>query len=274
MKRVLVAIGIASMLGAACGGAPGSGSNASASPGIGGAARADLAPTGRLRLAFPASPPFLGQQDPQSGKWKGLAITMGNALAAQLGVSLVPIQSPGPAQTYQALQSGSVDVALAQLQLKPDGVSSTGAVVSVEHTFLVRADSALKSVADVDRQGIKIGGVGSEGHTAILGSRLQHAQLVRFNSDAQGLAALAAGQIDAYASGRFALVDMSSQIPGSRILDGSFFTPMLAFATLSSRSTGAAFLNTFAVSELSTGQVQRDIDAIVARPGVVAGPPA
>jgi polar amino acid transport system substrate-binding protein len=216
----------------------------------------------------------LGQQDPQSGKWKGLAITMGNALAAQLGVSLVPIQSPGPAQTYQALQSGSVDVALAQLQLKPDGVSSTGAVVSVEHTFLVRADSALKSVADVDRQGIKIGGVGSEGHTAILGSRLQHAQLVRFNSDAQGLAALAAGQIDAYASGRFALVDMSSQIPGSRILDGSFFTPMFAFATLSSRPTGAAFLNTFAASELSTGEVKRDIDTIVARPGVIAGPPA
>jgi polar amino acid transport system substrate-binding protein len=216
----------------------------------------------------------LGQQDPQSGKWKGLAITMGNALAAKLGVSLVPTQDGSPNQTYQALQAGNVDVVLAQLQLKPDGVSSTGAVVSVEHTFLVSAGSALKSVADADRQGVRIGAVGGEGHTTFLASHLQHAQLVKFTSDAQGLAALAGGQIDAYASGRFALVDMSSQVPGSRILDGSFFTPMLAFATLSSRSTGAAFLNTFAVSELSTGQVQRDIDAIVARPGVVAGPPA
>jgi polar amino acid transport system substrate-binding protein len=197
---------------------------------------------------------------------------MGNALAKRLGVSLVPVQNGGPDQTYGALQSGNVDVVLAPLQLKPDGVSSTSAVVSVEHTFLVRADSALKSAADVDRQGVRVGGVGGEGHTAFLASHLQHAQLVKFASDAQGLAALAAGQIDAYASGRFALVDMASQVPGSRILDGTFFTPMLAFATLSSHSIGAAFLNTFAASELSSGEVKRDIDAIVARPGVLAGP--
>jgi polar amino acid transport system substrate-binding protein len=182
------------------------------------------------------------------------------------------MQASGPNQAYQALQSGSVDVVLAPMQLKPDYALSTGAVVSVEHTFLVRGGSSLKSVADVDRPGIKVGAAGGEGHTAFLASHLQHAQLVQFAGDAQGLTALAAGQIDAYANGRFALVDMSSQVAGSRILDGSFFTPMFAFATLSSRSIGATYLNTFAASELSSGAVQRDIDAVVARPGVLAGP--
>lgn len=271
MRRVLGAVA-AVMLGVACGGATSSGGS---TPTAMAAARAELAPSGQLRMGFPSGPPFLGNQDPSSGRWKGLAITLGNALAKSLGVSLVPTQYPDAPSTYQALVAGKVDVVFAQLappQQMPNGVNSTGAVVSVQHTFLVRADSSLQSVSQVDSQGIRVGSNASDGHTGFLTSHLQHAHLIKMSSDDAGLAALSSGQIDAWADGRFALPDLATELPGSRILDGSFFTPMFAFSMLQARSDAATYLNAFVQSELSSGAVKHDIDQAVGKPGVLAGP--
>lgn len=273
MKDRLVLLGVASLLLAACAGGGGS-TTAASSPSASAGVRADLAPTGRLRLGFPAAPPFLGQKDPGSGQWKGLAIAIGEDLANRLGVPLAPTQYPGPPPTYQALQSGQVDVVFAQVQLKPADVSSTGVVVSVQHSFLVKANAPLSNVGDVDRNGIKVGSNATEGHTPILAAQLKHAKLVQFNSTESGIAALAAGQIDAWADGSAALASVSAQIPGSRILDGSFFTPMFAFETRSSHTDGVAFLTSFAASQLASGAIKQDIDSTVGKPGVLAGAPA
>ena len=270
MKDSLVLFGVASVFLAACaggGGTPSAGSSPSASAAV----RADLAPTGQLRLGFPAQPPFLGQKDPSSGQWKGLAIAIGEALAKSLGVPFAPTQYAGPPLAYQALQSGQVDVAFAQVQLKPGGVSSTGVIVSVQHSFLVKASSSFSNVADIDRAGIKVGSNAMEGHTPILAMQLKHAKLVQFNSTGAGIAALAAGQIDAWADGRVGLEGASTQVPGSRILDGSFFTPMFAFETQSSHTDGISFLDSFAATQLSSGAIQLDIDKIIGKPGVLPG---
>lgn len=270
MKHRLVVLGVALLFAAACAGGGGS-TIAGSSPSASAAVRADLAPTGQLRLGFPAQPPFLGQKDPSSGQWKGLAIAIGEALAKSLGVPLSPTQFAGPPLAYQALQSGQVDVAFAQVQLKPGGVSSTGVIVSVQHSFLVRASATLSTVADIDRDGIKVGSNAMEGHTPILAAQLKHAKLVQFTTTGAGVAALAAGQIDAWADGRAALEGVSAQIPGSRVLDGSFFTPMFAFEAQASHTDGVAYLDSFAATQLSSGAIKQDIDTIVGKPGVLAG---
>ena len=270
MKHPLVLFGVVLLFLAACASGGGS-TTAGSSPSASAAVRADLAPTGRLRLGFPAQPPFLGQKDPSSGQWKGLAIATGEALAKSLGVPLAPTQFGGPPLAYQALQTGQIDVAFAQVQLKPGGVSSTGVIVSVQHSFLVRANVTFGNVADIDRDGIKVGSNAMEGHTPILAARLKHAKLVQFTSTGAGIAALAAGQIDAWADGRTALEGMSAQIPGSRVLDGSFFTPMFAFETQTSHTDGVAYLDSFAASQLSSGAIKQDIDTIIGKPGVLAG---
>ena len=267
MRPVLVALAVM-IVGVACGGAA---TSAGATPSAAAAAKAELAPTGHLRLGFPAAPPFIGNQDPSSGQWKGLAITLGDALAKSLGVPMVPTQYPDPLTTYEALESGKVDVVLAQLQVRPDGVGGSGAALSVQHSFLVKGDSSLHSVSDVDRQGIRIGSNATDGHTPFLASHLMHAQLVRLSSDDTGLAALVSGQIDAWADGRFALTDMTSQLPGSRILDGSFLTPMFAFSTESAHANAATYLNAFVAAQLASGAITQDIATIVGKPGVLAG---
>ncbi|UCH53265.1 MAG: ABC transporter substrate-binding protein, partial [Pseudomonadota bacterium] len=48
-------------------------------------ARAALAPTGKLRVAF-FSAPIYGVKDPATGNLKGLGIDLGSGLAKRLGV--------------------------------------------------------------------------------------------------------------------------------------------------------------------------------------------
>lgn len=267
MRPVLVALAVV-IVGVACGGAAPS---ADSTPSAAAVAKAELAPSGQLRLGFPAAPPFIGNQDPSSGQWKGMAITLGNALAKSLGVRMVPTQYPDPITTYQALESGKVDVVLAQLQVRPDGVGGSGPALSVQHTFLVKGDSPLHSVSDADAQGIRIGSNAGDGHTPFLASHLMHAQLIKFSSDDAGLGALASGKIDAWADGRFALTDLTNHLPGSRILDGSFLTPMFAFSTVSAHTDGAKYLTAFVAAQLANGAIKQDIDTIVDKPGVLAG---
>ena len=269
MRTILVIVGAVLMLGTACGNAPaGSSSGSSGSQTAG--ARADLAPTGKLRLGFPAAPPFLGQQDAGSGRWNGLAISLGNDLAEKLGVSLAPVQYPDPGSAYAALMSGEVDLVFAPIEAKPGGTVGTTAVISVEHTYLVRSGSTLQSVSDVDRQDIKIGSAAGSPHTAFLASHLAHAQLVPFPTDADAVAALAAGHIDAYANVRFALAGLMAKVPASRMLTGSFFSAGFGFVTLSKHDKAGAYLDSFAGSQLSGGQVEQLIQAL-GKPGVVAG---
>lgn len=273
MNRIFTLLGIASILVAGCGAAGSPGAETGPTPDRTVAVRADLAPTGPIRLGFPAAPPFLGQQDPSSGQWKGLAITLGEAMATKLGVGVVPTPYADPGKVYQALLAGDVDVVLAQLQVKPATATGTGAVISLEHSYLVGSGSPLASASDVDRPGIRVGSVQGSPHTAFLASHLQHAQLVQFGSSTEALAALAAGKIDAYADVRFALIGLARLAPGSRVVSGSFFTPGLGLVTLSVHSVGEAFLGSFVASELAAGDVQRAVQAI-GMPGLVVGPAA
>jgi polar amino acid transport system substrate-binding protein len=270
VRTIVVIVGLVSMLGAACGGTAASGSSTSSSPNPAAVARADLAPTGQLRLGFPAAPPFLGQQDPGSGQWKGVAISLGNALAASLGVTLAPVQYPDPGAAYQAVESGKVDIVLAPIQGKPDRTTSSQAVLSLEHTYLVTSHSSLQSVSDVDVQGIRVGSAEGSPHTAFLASNLKHAQLIPFPTDADAVAALAAGHIDAYANVRFALAGLMGKVPGSRMLNGTFLSAGFGFVISSQHAKGSAYLNSFVASELSGGQLEQQIQAL-GKPGVLAG---
>jgi len=199
-----------------------------------------------------------------------VAISLGNALAARLGVTLAPVQYADAGAAYQALESGKVDIVLAPIQAKPDGTSSTQAVLSLEHTYLVRSNSPLQSVSDVDSQGIKVGSAEGSPHTAFLANHLQHAQLIPFPTEADALAALAVGKIDAYANVRFALAGLMAKVPGSRMLNGTFFSAGFGFVTSSMHAKGSAYLNSFVASELSGGQLEQLVHAL-GKPGVLAG---
>src|SRR4249920_2263257 len=74
--------------------------------------RAELAPTGTLRVAVFTGNPVLGTRDKASGEVSGTTATMGRALAAQAGVPARIIEYSAIAKLVEDAKTGEWDIAV------------------------------------------------------------------------------------------------------------------------------------------------------------------
>jgi polar amino acid transport system substrate-binding protein len=257
MQTTCLGLGLVAGLVAACGS-----STASSTTGAGTmtAVIADLAPTGQLRVGIPASPPVLATKDPATGELHGIAVDLGTALAQRLSVAFTPVIYPTPPQVLAALQSGAVDVAV--LPAMPETtrvVPLTAPFLAIPHTLMVRDGSPFRTVADVDHAGVRIASEKGSGHTKVLATVLKQAQLIQADSEAAALQLLTSGAADAYASGRFALLDDLKTLTGYHLLDDDFFVARQAMAVAPSKHAGFNFLTSFVEQAKASGTVQQAI---------------
>ena len=264
-RSALFASAVASMLATGCGGASGVPIPApSASSGVAAApadpvavARADLAPTGKVRVAI-FGPPVVGSKD-ASGQINGVAVAVGAQLGAKLGSEVVTeiYDSPMAAIKDQA----KWDVLFIPSNATPEvaaALAYTAPLMLIPHTFLV-SDPAIRVVTDLDRPTVRIATEGS--HVAQVHATLPLAQVIPLEN-AESLSRLKAGTVDAFAQGRFVLLDaLKGQPAGYHVLDGSFFTATLAIGIGKDRTAGLAWLKGFVEAERSSGALQRIIDA-------------
>jgi polar amino acid transport system substrate-binding protein len=79
-------------------------------------------------------------------------------------------------------------------------------------------------------------------------------------SDTDGLAMLKAGQVDAFADGRFSMPEDMAQVPGSRILTEDFTTGRVGAAVTKGHAVGLAYLTELIEELKASGAVQQAID--------------
>lgn len=246
----------------ACGSSANTGASSTQSPpGPPAAVLADLAPSGRLRVAV--HPPFLAQKDPATGEVKGIAVDMANALAARLGVPMDIVEVDEVPQILSGAGAGKWDIAF--LPINPataQALDVTAPYMLVGHTLVVRADSPLHSVSDADKPGNRIASGKEAGHTPPLAAYLKQAQLIKVDDDdTAAIDMLKSGHVDAYANGRFILLKEASQDASLRVLDGDFFVAKLGVGVPKGHGTGLAYLTQFVEQMKSSGTVQMAIDA-------------
>lgn len=248
----------------ACGGGGSTARTASPSANrVPAAVLAELAPTGKLRVALTEQPPAVAKSDQATGSLSGIGVDFGRALAAQLGVPFTPLGFPNPGAALAAVVAGSADLAVVPLvAVQQPSLSATTPIFVIQHTYMVRADSPLQSVEDIDRAGVRVATVTSDGHTPFLVSHLTHARLVQVASDKIGLDDLRAGQVDAFAGGRFGLAGDLGQVSGARLLTGSFFNAQIGIAASNGHADASAFLQDFVNQEVSSGAIQTSINAL------------
>jgi polar amino acid transport system substrate-binding protein len=224
-----------------------------------------LAPTGNLRVAvYPGSPTSM-VKDAASGETRGVTWELGQALAARLGVPFEPVVFPRPAEVIEGLKSGGADITFTNASpARARDVDFTPPLLSIEQGFLVPAGSKLEKAGEVDRPGMRVGvstGSTSEG---VLTREAKHLTLLRAPTLKEAAAMLSAGKLDAYATNKAILSELSDQLPGSRILEGRFGLEHLALGIPKGREAGMAYLRQFAEEAVADGSVQR----AVARAGV------
>jgi polar amino acid transport system substrate-binding protein len=238
------------------------------------AARADLAPTGKLRAGINLGNVILAQKDPATGKFRGVAIDLTRELARRLEVpvEIAPYQSVGA--MVDAAKTGAWDIAFMGSDPAREGeITFTAAYVELDATYLVPAGSPLRAVADVDRDGVRVAAPARANYELFLTRSLKHAQLVRGEDAGAAFDLLVSGKVEALAGLTQQLFGLAGKLPGSRVLEGRFLGVQQSMATPKGRDAGARYLRGFVEEAKASGLVAKALEKTKAR-GVSVAPQA
>jgi polar amino acid transport system substrate-binding protein len=218
-----------------------------------------MAPTGKLRVGINFGNALLTSKD-ANGTPGGIAVDLGRELARRLNVSMEIISFNSAGALADGAKTRAWDVAF--LGSDPDRageIDFTAAYLEIDTTYLVPAGSPLRTIADVDRDGVRISVSERSAYDLFLTRDLKRAKLVRAPSPNASIDLFFAEKLDALAALRPILVDVAASHPGTRILDGSFTVVQQAVGTLKGRDAGAKYLREFVEDVKASGFVAKTI---------------
>lgn len=223
----------------------------------------DLAPDGVLRVAFIGSNPTQGKVDAQSGAVSGMAVDLARELGRQLGIPVAITPLANARAVLESVKSNAADLGF----LAFDATRATEVDFSQVYalgwsTYAVATGSAIKSVADVDRAGVRAAANAGDSPDLFLTRALKQATLKHVaNTDTgEALRLLTAGEIDAYATNRQRLVELAATTPGIRVLPDNFFAVEQAMIVPKGSAAGLALVNRFLNEMRGTGFIKQAID--------------
>jgi polar amino acid transport system substrate-binding protein len=216
----------------------------------------------------------LATRDSTSGALSGVAVDLGRDLGKRVGVpvELVAFESAG--KMFDAVKAGAWDIAfLAVDPGRADQIDFTAPYIEIEGTYLVPAGSSLLAIADVDREGIRIGVSSGSAYDLFLSRNIEHAELIRAPDPDGAFQLILAGKVDVVAGVRQHLLANVKKLPGSRVFDGRFMAIQQALGIVKGRNAGAKYLREFIEDVKASGLVARAIEKAGVR-GVSVAPPA
>lgn len=227
--------------------------------------RQALAPTGALRVGVYPGSPTSWVKDPKTGESVGIALDLGKALAKRLNVPVQVVEFDRVAQVLDALKDGKVDLTFTNATaVRAKDMDFTPPMVRLELGYLVVGSSPLMSVTEVDQAGIRVGVSQGSSSQGVLTQTFKQAKVVPADSLAKAQAMLNAKQIDAFATNKGILFEMSDTLPGSRVMEGRWGLENLAIAVPKGRDAGGAFVQSFAKDMAQNG----DLDKAIRRSGL------
>jgi polar amino acid transport system substrate-binding protein len=228
----------------------------------------DLAPAGPLRVAVDATNAALAAKDAASGEWQGVYPDLARALARRLGVPVAFVEYESIVERDAPAAAGAWDVA-SESRLEAAAARGWAAAVpylDLDNTLVVGPDSAIRSVADMDRPGVRIGVLTGTAPEQNLSRLVQQAEVVRTATVAELVPLLRAGRVDALASNRSIVLAFAAQVPGARVLADRYAVTQQRLVLAPGRAAaGLALASAVTREALASGQIR----AAIERSGVV-----
>ncbi len=222
------------------------------------ATRAALAPSGKLRVGVYTGSPTSMIKDPASGEARGVAYELGRELAQRLGVPFDPVVYPRLAEVLEAMKTGAVDFTVTNAtEARRKLVDFTPPVLELELGYLVLPGSPVSMLADVDRPGIRIGVSQGSSSQGVLTREFRSARVVPAPTLKAAIEMLSQRKIDAFATNKGILFQMSDQLANSRVLEGRWGLEHMAIAIPKGREQAMPFVGRFAEQARSEGLVAR-----------------
>jgi polar amino acid transport system substrate-binding protein len=232
-----------------------------------------LAPSGRLRAAINFGNTVLAQKDPATGEPRGVSAELARELARRLGVAIDFVAFDAAGKVFDALAAGAWDVAFMAIDpVRAAAIDFTGPYVLIEGSYVVPSSSPLRTVAQVDSDGVRVAAARGSAYELHLSRTLKRATLVREPSGPEALARFLRDRLEAAAGVKQPIVAFAKANAGLRVIEKPFMAIEQAMGTPKGRAAGARYLHEFIeemkASGFVAGALERSgqADAAVAPP--------
>ncbi|WP_322056495.1 ABC transporter substrate-binding protein [Paraburkholderia sp. J63] len=225
-----------------------------------------FAPTGTLRASINLGNPILANRDPASGEAFGVSVDLARAFAQQLGVPLELVVLDTASQSVEAVSDERADFGFFAVDPKRgETIAFTAPYVLIEGFYLVRADSPVRTNADVDQPHNRVVVGKGSAYDLFLTRELKAAQIVRAPSSPTVVQTFIDGELEVAAGVKQQLEADARKSPGLRLLDERFMVIRQAMGVAKSRGPrAAAVLGEFVEAMKASGFVA----ASLARHGI------
>jgi polar amino acid transport system substrate-binding protein len=237
--------------------------------------RQEIVPTGKLRVGVasaPAKSALFVVKDAE-GKPRGVTVDLGQQLASKLGVPVEFFVASNSGELVDALSANTIDVTFVPIdEERRKRVDFGPAYFIIESTFLVPAGSDIKSLSEVDRPNIRVIGIANTATIRAAARSLKKTKIAAVKSVDEATEMLRTASADALALTHDSLRPVAAQLPGSRILDGSFLQTGIAIALPKNRPNALAYATAFMEDAKASGIGRRAFDDAGLNDLVIAPP--
>jgi polar amino acid transport system substrate-binding protein len=221
----------------------------------------DLAPSGKLRIGLNYSNFLIVLGDGPDGEPRGIAPDLGRELARRAGLPFEYLKFDAAGKLFDAVKAGQCDVGfLGAEPQRAAEVEFTPAYLELPVTFLVPPGSPIRSIAQVDREGVRVSVSERSAYDLFLSRSLKKAQIVRSAGIPASYDTFVREKLEALAGLKPKLVEEQKRLPGSRILEGEITSVQQAMGAPKGRAEAARYLREFAEDVKRSGFVARAIE--------------
>jgi polar amino acid transport system substrate-binding protein len=185
-----------------------------------------LARDGVIRAAYLATNPAQAVKDPATGEARGVVVDLARELERTRGVKVTLMPSANPQAVIDAVRKGDAEIGFVAYNPERAGpVEFSKPYVLVNQTFIVKNDSPIRSIADIDRPGRKLGATRADSIALYLKRTLKQGQVIELDdtSGATVQRLLEIGTVDAFGANRQRLSDMVKGATGFRLLNDDLY---------------------------------------------------
>jgi polar amino acid transport system substrate-binding protein len=194
----------------------------------------DLVPGGVLRAAINLGNPVLAQGTAAAPA--GVTVDIARELGARLGVPVDLVCFDAARESVKAVVRGSADICFLAIEpARAAEVAFTAPYAVIEGVFVVPENSGITTLADVDREHVRIGVKEGSAYDLFLSRTLRQASLVRGED---GLGVFRGQNLEAGAGIREYVRDFVARNPGFRLIDERFMQIRQALGTSRTRAPG------------------------------------
>ncbi len=238
------------------------------------AVRSELAPSGKLRVGLNHGNFLLVTSGSSATDPRGVAPDIARELGKRVGVPVEFIKFDSAGKLGDGVKTGAWDVAfLGNEPQRAAEIAFSSAYLEIPSTYLVPAGSPIRSIDEVDREGVRIAVAEQSAYGLYLARTIKHAKLITTQGLDSSFEVFVAQKLEALAGLKPRLLTDVQKLPGARILDGQFTGVQQSIGTPKNREASARFLRAFVEEVKASGLVAEAISRNGAQ-GVTVAPPA